>query len=63
MDKEIKDYIDFIKDLQSKGLEMQLKFNQLSDDNKQRFWNSSFVQSLMAMSFAEALKYMIEHKY
>lgn len=42
---------------------MQLKFNNLSDNNKQRFWNSPLVQSLMAMSFAEALKYMIEHKY
>ena len=41
----------------------QLKFNKLSDNNKQRFWNSPLVQSLMAMSFAEALKYMIEHKY
>ena len=51
MDKEIKDYIDFIIDLQSKGLEMQHKFEQLSDDDKHRFWNSPFVQSLMAKSF------------
>ena len=63
MDKEIKYYLDFIRELQVKGLEMQSKFNQLSEDNQQRFWNSPFVQSLMAKSFAEALKFMIEHKF
>lgn len=63
MDKETKSYLDFITELQSKGLEMQFKFNQLSDDNKQRFLNSPFVQFLMKKSFAEALKYMLEHRF
>jgi|GEM_PF-4254899 len=45
MDKETKAYLDFMTDLQTQGLQMRHKFNQLSDDNKQRFWNLPFVQS------------------
>ena len=63
VDKETKEYLDFINELQLKCSEMQLKFNKLSDNNKQRFWNSPLVQSMRTKTLIEALKYLFEHRY